>query len=57
MVNSKVTTWYQEDMEGCGFTYNYGTILVQTQVEGIWQSFDAKYNFEDKIEVIMVTSF
>jgi hypothetical protein len=34
-------------MEGCGFTYNHGVILVQAQVEGIWQSSDVKYNFED----------
>jgi hypothetical protein len=32
-------------MEGCGFTYNHGSILVLAQVEGVWQSFDVKYNF------------
>lgn len=44
-------------MEGCGFTYNHGAILVQAQIQGVWQSSDVKYNSEDQIEVTITTSF
>ncbi len=44
-------------MEGCRFIYNHGAILVQAQIEGVWQSSNIKYNSEDQTKVTITTSF
>jgi hypothetical protein len=51
-VNPKVPKGCKEGIHYYGITHNHGTVFVQAQIKGVWQSSNAKYNYEDQTEVI-----